>query len=89
MAATQIQSGFHDCIIAGGVESISTSQGHTNMHMYANDKLAEEVPGIYHAMGTTAECVADRYNVPRESTRRVCVIKSAKACGSARRWVLR
>ena len=47
MAATQIQSGFYDCIIAGGVESISTSQGHTNMHMYVNDKLAEEVPGIY------------------------------------------
>ena len=67
MAATQIQSGFYDCIIAGGVESISTSQGHTNMHMYVNDKLAEEVPGIYHAMGTTAECVADRYNVTREA----------------------
>ena len=67
MAATQIQSGFYDCIIAGGVESISTSQGHTNMHMYVNEKLAEEVPGIYHAMGTTAECVADRYNVTREA----------------------
>ena len=67
MAATQIQSGFYDCIIAGGVESISTSQGHTNMHMYVNDKLAEEVPGIYHAMGTTAEAVADRYNVSREA----------------------
>ena len=67
MAATQIQSGFYDCIIAGGVESISTSQGHTNMHMYVNDKLAEEAPGIYHAMGTTAEAVADRYNVSREA----------------------
>ena len=67
MAATQIQSGFYDCIIAGGVESISTSQGHTNMHMYVNDKLAEEVPGIYHAMGTTAEAVANRYNVSREA----------------------
>ena len=31
------------------------------MHMYVNDKLAEEVPGIYHAMGTTAETVAKRY----------------------------
>ena len=50
MAATQIQSGFYDCIIAGGVESISTTQGKGNMHMYVNEKLAEEVPGIYHAM---------------------------------------
>ena len=67
MAATQVQSGFSDCIIAGGVESISTTQGHGNIHMYVNEKLAEEVPGIYHAMGITAETVAKRYGVTRES----------------------
>ncbi|SVE57354.1 uncharacterized protein METZ01_LOCUS510208, partial [marine metagenome] len=61
MAATQVQSGFADCIIAGGVESISTVQGNTNMHMYVNNKIAETVPGIYHAMGTTAEKVAKTY----------------------------
>ena len=67
MAATQVQSGFADCIIAGGVESISTTQGKGNMHMYVNEKLAEEAPGIYHAKGTTAETVAKRYGVSRES----------------------
>ena len=67
MAATQVQSGFADCIIAGGVVSISTTQGKGNMHMYVNEKLAEEAPGIYHAMGTTAETVAKRYGVSRES----------------------
>ena len=67
MAATQVQSGFSDCIIAGGVESISTTQGKSNTHMYVNEKLAEEAPGIYHAMGTTAETVAKRYGVTRES----------------------
>ena len=67
MAATQIQSGFADCLIAGGVESISTVQGNTNMHMYVNEKIAEEVPGIYHAMGITAETVAKRYGVSREA----------------------
>ena len=67
MAATQIQSGFADCIIAGGVESISTTQGKSNTHMYVNEKLAEEAPGIYHAMGTTAETVAKRYGVTREA----------------------
>ena len=67
MAATQVQSGFADCIIAGGVESISTTQGKSNTHMYVNEKLAEEAPGIYHAMGTTAETVAKRYGVTRES----------------------
>ena len=82
MAATQIQSGFYDCIIAGGVESISTSQGHTNMHMYVNDKLAEEVPGIYHAMGTTAECVANRYNVTREAQDEYA-LSSQQRCAAA------
>ena len=82
MAATQIQSGFYDCIIAGGVESISTSQGHTNMHMYVNDKLAEEVPGIYHAMGTTAECVADRSNVTREAQDEYA-LSSQQRCAAA------
>ena len=67
MAANQVASGFSDCILAGGVESISTTQGQTNMHMYVNEKLAEDVPGIYHAMGQTAECVAKRYNITREA----------------------
>jgi acetyl-CoA acyltransferase len=67
MAATQIQSGFADCIIAGGVESISTTHGHINEHMFKNEKIAESVPGVYHAMGITAETVAKRYNVTRES----------------------
>ena len=82
MAATQVQSGFSDCIIAGGVESISTTQGNTNMHMYVNDKLAEEVPGIYHAMGTTAECVADRYNVTREAQDEYA-LSSQQRCAAA------
>ena len=67
MAATQIQSGFADCIIAGGVESISTTQGHINEYMFENEKVAKEVPGVYHAMGTTAETVAKRYGISRES----------------------
>ena len=67
MAATQIQSGFANCIIAGGVESISTSQGHINTYLFENEKISKEVPGVYHAMGTTAETVAKRYNVTREA----------------------
>ncbi|MBV12482.1 MAG: acetyl-CoA C-acyltransferase [Flavobacteriaceae bacterium] len=69
MACNQVASGHSDCMIAGGVESISTvmAQPGLNMNMYVNDKLAAEVPGIYHAMGQTAECVAKRYNVTREA----------------------
>ena len=67
LATAKINAGMAECIIAGGVESISTTQGNTNMHMYVNEKLAADVPGIYHAMGQTAECVAKRYNVTREA----------------------
>ena len=54
--------------MAGGVESISTTQpNNINMFMFENEKLKEKKPGIYHAMGDTAETVAKRYNVTRES----------------------
>jgi len=68
MAANQIQSGFADCIMAGGVESISTTQpDHINTYMLENERLLKEKPSIYDAMGDTAETVAKRYNVSRES----------------------
>ena len=68
MAATQIQSGFADCIMAGGVESISTTQpDHINTYMSKNEQLLKEKPSIYDAMGDTAETVAKRYKVSRES----------------------
>ena len=68
MAATQIQSGFADCIMAGGVESISTTQpDHINTYMSKNERLIKEKPSIYDAMGDTAETVAKRYKVSRES----------------------
>ena len=68
MAATQIQSGFADCIMAGGVESISTTQpDHINTYMFKNERLLKEKPSIYDAMGDTAEPVAKRYKVSRES----------------------
>ena len=82
MAATQIQSGFADCIIAGGVESISTTQGHINEYMFENEKIAESVPGVYHAMGITAETVAKRYNVTRESQDQYA-LSSQQRCAEA------
>jgi len=67
MAASQIMAGCYDTIIAGGVEQITMVSGKTNMDGFVNEKLAESYPGIYHPMGITAECVAKRYNVSRET----------------------
>ena len=67
MAASQIMAGCYDTIIAGGVEQITMLSGKTNMDGFVNEKLVESYPGIYHPMGITAECVAKRYNVSRET----------------------
>ena len=67
MAASQIMAGCYDAVIAGGVEQITMLSGKQNMDGFVNEKLAESHPGIYHPMGITAECVANRYNVSREA----------------------
>ena len=67
MAASQVMAGCYDTVIAGGVEQISMLQGKKNMEGFVNEKLAEQSPGIYHPMGITAETVAKRYDVSRES----------------------
>ena len=67
MAASQIMAGCYDTIIAGGVEQITMLSGKTNMDGFVNEKLAESYPGIYHPMGITAECVAKRYKISRET----------------------
>ena len=66
MAASQVMAGCYDTVIAGGVEQITMLSGKQNMDGFVNEKLAESHPGIYHPMGITAECVANRYNVSRE-----------------------
>jgi len=67
MAASQVMAGCYNTVIAGGVEQISMLQGKQNMEGFVNEKLAEQSPGIYHPMGITAETVAKRYDVSRES----------------------
>ena len=67
MAASQIMAGCYETVIAGGVEQITMLSGKQNMDGFVNEKLAESHPGIYHPMGITAECVANRYNVSRET----------------------
>ena len=67
IAANQIHSGAADVILAGGVESITMIQNDVNMKNLPNAKIMERKPGIYMPMGQTAEVVAQRYNVTRQS----------------------
>jgi acetyl-CoA acyltransferase len=65
IAAQQIMAGMGDCIIAGGVESMSMVPMIGNKFA-PNPYLASEYPGVYLGMGLTAENVAKQYKVSRE-----------------------
>lgn len=67
MAAQRIMAGEGDIYVAGGVESISCVQNHSNRHMIAESWLSENKPELYWSMLQTAEQVASRYNISRES----------------------
>lgn len=67
MAANQIASGCAEVMLAGGVESISGLERGEPAVNEANARLMSEYPDIFMAMGNTAETVANRYQVSRES----------------------
>ena len=66
-AANQIASGQSQVAMAGGVESISMNVRQKASEYEKNPVLLEEKPDIFMAMGNTAEVVARRYNVTRET----------------------
>ena len=66
IAANQIASGQTDVAIAGGVDSISMRTRQEAGKAAQNQRLLEEKPDIFMAMGNTAEVVARRYQVTRE-----------------------
>ncbi|HXN73989.1 MAG TPA: thiolase family protein [Candidatus Acidoferrales bacterium] len=63
IATHQILNEGVDAAVGGGVESISMITRDYNPH----PGLLEKMPGIYMVMGNTAEVVAKRYKVNRES----------------------
>ena len=65
LAAQQIISGMGNCIIAGGVESMSMVPM-SGIRMAPNPWMAEHYPEVYASMGQTAENVARRFKVSRE-----------------------
>jgi len=65
IASAKIHSGIADCIIAGGVESMSLiPMG--GWRIIPNADVAIAHPDYYWGMGLTAEAVAKEYNISRE-----------------------
>ncbi|MEZ5854221.1 MAG: acetyl-CoA C-acyltransferase [Hyphomicrobiaceae bacterium] len=67
MAAQRIRSDDAGIIVAGGLESISLVQSNQNVLGAKDEWIAEHVPAIYWPMIQTADNVAKRYNVSRET----------------------
>ncbi len=65
IAKAKIETGMADCIIAGGVESMSV-MAMGGWRIVPNSKVAKENPTWYWGMGLTAEAVAKQFNVTRE-----------------------
>lgn len=65
IASAKIRSGMAECIIAGGVESMSMvpTAGWKTSPAYS---IAKDNPDYYVSMGLTAEAVANEYKVSRE-----------------------
>jgi acetyl-CoA acyltransferase len=65
MATAKIRTGMADCIVAGGVESMSMvpTAGWKTVPAYS---IASSEPDYYLSMGLTAEAVAKDYKVSRE-----------------------
>src|SRR5438132_203544 len=65
MAANSIRSEGSECIVAGGVESISVPGGPLPKEV-VDPELLNIAPAIFMAMIDTADIVAERYKVSRE-----------------------
>jgi acetyl-CoA C-acetyltransferase len=66
-AAKRVIVDGSNVMIAGGAESISLVQNEMNMHAFTEEWLLRHVPDIYMPMLYTADNVAKKYHVSRES----------------------
>ena len=65
IASAKIHAGMADCIVAGGIETMS-SIPFGGWRTVPNARVAKNHPEWYWGMGLTAEAVASEYNISRE-----------------------
>ncbi|MBE9538370.1 MAG: acetyl-CoA C-acyltransferase, partial [Proteobacteria bacterium] len=67
-AAKQVMYDGMDCVVGGGLDSISLVQNeHMNLHRIVDEELMAISPNFFMPMLQTAEVVAKRYNISREA----------------------
>jgi acetyl-CoA C-acetyltransferase len=67
LAAQRVMTEGAEVIVAGGLESISCVQNEANTHMRRDPWIDEHKPTLFWNMLQTAETVAKRYNISKES----------------------
>ena len=78
MAAERVMCGFADCIVAGGVESMScVPMG--GLKYSANPGMMVDWPEAFSSMGVTAELVAEQYGIDRLAMDTFAAASNAKA----------
>ncbi|MBW2618666.1 MAG: thiolase family protein [Deltaproteobacteria bacterium] len=77
-AAMTIIAGMADCIVAGGIESMSAVPM-TGKSMSIDPVMASQWPGAYEPMGLTAENVAEKYGLTRREQDEFAVLSQNKA----------
>ncbi len=83
IASAKIHAGMADCIIAGGVESMSPIP-FGGWKIVPNLKYVQEKPDYYWGMGLTAEAVAREYKVSREDQDKFGYDSNMKASAAIR-----
>ncbi len=81
MAAERVMCGFADCIVAGGVESMScVPLG--GLKYSANPGIMVDWPEAFSSMGVTAELVAEQYGIDRLAMDTFAAASNAKAAAA-------
>jgi len=78
IATSKIHAGMADCILAGGVETMSPIP-FGGWRIVPNYKVAEKNPDWYWGMGTTAEAIVKKYNISREDQDKFAYKSNMKA----------
>jgi len=85
IAANYVINDGADVMFGGGVESITMMQRDTS----PNPWVKEHVPGIYMVMGDTAEVVAKRYKISRETQDRYALLSQQRIARAQQEGLLK
>ena len=81
IASAKIHAGIADCIIAGGIETM-TPIPFGGWRIVPNARVAKNNPEWYWGMGLTAEAVAKEFNISREDQDAFAVESHARAAAA-------